>query len=81
MMNCPICGSQTYIIDTRPSIRFKHSLRRRRMCYKCKKRLSTYEVRTEVLAEGEKAKELLTQIQNYLKEREETQHEEMDLNK
>ena len=80
-MNCPICGSKTYIIDARISSKYKTSLRRRRMCFKCKSRFSTYEVLPEVLAEGEKAKELLSQIQNYLKEREETQHDEMDLNK
>lgn len=65
-MKCPKCGSKTYVIDNRPSDTYKHSLRRRRMCYKCKNRFSTYEVMSDELLElfgsGVKAKERLKQI-------------------
>lgn len=43
-MNCPKCGSKTYIVDSRASNRYKQSYRRRRVCYHCKTRFTTYEI-------------------------------------
>ena len=67
-MNCPNCGSKTYIIDTRLSDKYGQSLKRKRMCYKCKNGFITYEVMPHVLDNGEKAENILMQIGNFVKE-------------
>lgn len=43
-MKCPRCGSETYIIDIRESTTYGQSMRRRRVCYHCKTRFTTYEI-------------------------------------
>ncbi len=40
MLKCPGCGSNTRVVDSRDSGKY---LRRRRECYSCKKRFTTYE--------------------------------------
>lgn len=67
-MNCPKCGAKTNIIDTRPSEKYGRSLRRRRMCWKCRYRFSTYELTGNDLDKFKKAKELLLDISRYVKE-------------
>lgn len=44
-MNCPSCGKETFVIDSRP--RAKGTVYRRRNCPACRKRFSTYELREE----------------------------------
>lgn len=65
-MKCPICGSKTYVIDTRPSDTYEYCLRRRRLCWHCKHRFTTYEIMPEYLESGERAKELLKQINEFV---------------
>lgn len=67
-MNCPNCGGKTYIIDVRPSEKYDACLRRRRMCYRCKNRFTTYEVLPMAFSSGEKAKDILKRISDYMKE-------------
>lgn len=43
-MNCPICGYETRVIDSRPD---EDSTRRRRECTECKHRFSTVEIDTD----------------------------------
>ena len=66
-MNCPNCGDKTYIIDTRSSEKYPNCLRRRRMCYRCGSRFTTYEVLPQVFKSGEKAKKDLALIKEALK--------------
>lgn len=65
-MNCPNCGGKTYVIDARTSERFEKSYRRRRICYKCKIKFTTYEVQIESLAGNGYEKELLKKINNLI---------------
>lgn len=44
-MNCPECGAETSVIDSRPS---GDQIRRRRQCDRCAKRFTTYETRDKV---------------------------------
>ena len=41
-MRCPICSSESKVVDSRPSAE-GDSIRRRRECLSCKKRFTTYE--------------------------------------
>lgn len=42
-MKCPYCGSEgSGVVDTRP-VEENNSIRRRRECFVCKKRFTTYE--------------------------------------
>lgn len=68
-MNCPNCGGKTYVIDARTSERFEKSYRRRRICYKCKIRFTTYEVLIESLSNLSNSgyeKDLLKKINNLI---------------
>ena len=47
-MLCPICKSNTTVYDTREAF---SRVRRRRACLKCKRRFSTLEIPTLLLAE------------------------------
>ena len=67
-MNCPNCGGKTYVIDARDSERFEQSYRRRRICYKCQNRFTTYEIRTDALTGSGYEKDLLKQINNLINE-------------
>lgn len=40
-MNCPHCGGETHVVDSRPN---EDSTRRRRECVECKHRFSTVEI-------------------------------------
>ena len=40
-MNCPHCGGETKVVDSRPN---EDSTRRRRECLECKHRFSTVEI-------------------------------------
>lgn len=40
-MNCPHCGGETHVVDSRPN---EDSTRRRRECIECKHRFSTVEI-------------------------------------
>jgi transcriptional regulator NrdR family protein len=42
-LTCPKCGGDTGVIDTRQPKNF-NTIRRRRMCFRCSYRYSTYEV-------------------------------------
>jgi transcriptional regulator NrdR family protein len=44
-MNCPKCGKETLVIDSRPSP--GELIRRRRICNACSHRFTTYEI-TEI---------------------------------
>jgi len=46
-MNCPICGGQTCVVDSRPN---EDSTRRRRECAECKHRFSTVEIDVDYYA-------------------------------
>lgn len=61
-MNCPKCGEPTYTIDTRESNKYDKSIRRRRVCYKCKMRFTTYEVVSGYIEGCEIAKNSLEKI-------------------
>lgn len=67
-MNCPNCGGKTYVIDARDSERFEKAYRRRRICYKCKIRFTTYEVQIESLPNSGYEKDLLKKINNLINE-------------
>ncbi len=67
-MNCPNCGGKTYIIDTRPSEKFAHAIRRRRMCWNCRTKFTTYEVLYDTLEKTEKIRDLWDQIGEYMEE-------------
>lgn len=43
-MNCPLCGTELRVIDSR---RYMGTVRRRRDCEKCKYRTTTYEISQE----------------------------------
>ena len=45
-MNCPKCGNDTHVVDSRPN---DESVARRRECVACKYRFSTIEIETELL--------------------------------
>ena len=64
-MNCPNCGSKTYVVDTRYIDRYGGSLRRRRICYHCKQRFTTYEVTSDYLKKCEKARSILMSVKAY----------------
>ena len=80
-MNCPNCGGKTYIIDTRPSEKFAHAIWRRRLCWNCRTKFTTYEARVgslelEYMEQNikdlkrniKKIKDLWQQIGRYLEE-------------
>ena len=67
-MNCPKCGGKTYVIDTRFSEKYSPSIIRRRVCYKCRSRFSTYEVMPQMLEYGKKAQDTLSKIKKFMKE-------------
>lgn len=67
-MNCPKCGGKTYVIDARDSERFEKSYRRRRICYKCQNRFTTYEIRTDALTGSGYERDLLERISNLINE-------------
>ena len=46
-MNCPICGCETSVVDTRPS---EDSVRRRRKCVECSHRFTTVEIDADYYA-------------------------------
>ena len=50
-MNCPKCGAETRVIDSRPT---GDMIRRRRECENCRRRITTYEVTLEQFGEWQK---------------------------
>ena len=46
-MNCPICGCETSVVDSRPS---EDSVKRRRQCVECKHRFTTVEIDADYYA-------------------------------
>ena len=42
-LNCPKCGGNVGVIDSR-SLKTANTIRRRRICFRCEYRYSTYEV-------------------------------------
>lgn len=42
---CPHCGGSTGVIDSRPA--YQNAIRRRRVCYGCQKRFTTFEIVTD----------------------------------
>ena len=51
-MNCPECGTKMYVIDSRPS---EYGVRRRKKCFECGYRLTTYEITSAQKAKYERS--------------------------
>lgn len=59
-MNCPECGGQTSVIESRPA---KNNIKRRRECRECGYRFTTFEVRREHARALKDAMEIMHAIQ------------------
>ena len=67
-MNCPNCGGKTMVVDSRDSKQYEICRLRRRKCNECGKMFSTYEILSEDLIDGKKAKHDLNKIIEFVKE-------------